>query len=53
MLLDDDNWEVVFDAKYNPDALNATVRDLQSAKLYSFRVFAYDFNGISEPSEIV
>ena len=52
MMLDDDNWVQVFDSVNNPDRLRATVFGLQSAKLYTFRVFAYDFNGPSQPSKI-
>lgn len=52
MILDDDNWVQVFDSVNNPDRLRATIFGLQTAKLYTFRVFAYDFNGPSQPSEI-
>ena len=53
MLNDDDTWATVFDARTNPNALQATVPGLTSGRTYKFRVFALDFNGISEPSEVI
>lgn len=53
MLQDDDTWAVVFDEPSNPEALSATVTELKTHKLYKFRVFAIDFNGLSEASEVV
>lgn len=50
MLLDDDTWSEVFRAETDPNALTATVYGLTTSKLYFFRVFALDFNGMSEPS---
>jgi hypothetical protein len=42
----------VFDGSNNPNALSAAITGLTTHKLYKFRVFAVDFNGYSEPSEI-
>lgn len=49
---DDDTWSQVFEAINNPNALRATVYGLKTAKLYSFRVYAVDFNGNSKPSNV-
>jgi len=49
---DDDTWIEVFRAIFNPNALQATVFGLTAGKLYSFRVYAVDFNGDSNPSDV-
>ena len=53
MLQNDDTWLKVFDGSSNPDALSAVVGSLQANTLYSFRVFAVDFNGLSMASSLV
>jgi hypothetical protein len=53
MLQDDDKWLEVFSQRTNPNALTTTVTSLIPAKLYKFRVFAVDFNDISEASDII
>ena len=50
LLNDDDIWDEVFSGQTNPNALSATVPGLQTGKQYTFRVFAYNFNGKSSPS---
>lgn len=52
-LMDDDKWQRVFEALTNPNALEATITKLKTAKTYWFRVFAVDFNGPSLPSETI
>ena len=53
MLQDDDTWTVVSNQRSNPNALSAKVSGLTSGKKYSFRVFAADFNGLSDSSPVV
>ena len=43
----------MFDASNNPNVLTTNVTGLVPHKLYKFRVFAVDFNGLSDPSPIV
>lgn len=52
MLLDDDTWADVFEAPNDPNALSTFIYGLITHKFYKFRVFALDFNGYSEPSDI-
>lgn len=42
----------MFDGTSDPNALQATVTGLTTHKYYKFRVFAVDFNGFSDSSEI-
>jgi hypothetical protein len=53
MLQDDDTWTIVSDTRNDPNVLFAAVHDLQTAKLYSFKVYAADFNDLSSASDIV
>ena len=50
LLQDDDTWLQVYDASTNPDAFETVVYGLKSGKFYTFRAFAYNFNGPSLPS---
>ena len=50
LLNDEDIWQEVFDARTNPNALTATITGLKTGKQYTFRAFAYNFNGKSLPS---
>jgi hypothetical protein len=52
MLLDDDTWLTVFQAPTDPNALSTMVYGLTTHKLYYFRAFAEDFNGLSQPSTL-
>lgn len=50
LLQDNDIWTEVFNAQFNPNALSTTVIGLKTAKQYTFRSFAFNFNGKSLPS---
>jgi len=49
---DDDTWHDIYEALNDPNALETTVYGLTTHKLYRFRVFALDFNGLSQPSTV-
>ena len=50
MQLDDDTWTDIFSALNDPNGVQSTVYGLTTHKLYKFRVFASDFNGLSTSS---
>jgi hypothetical protein len=45
-------WVTVYDAEYNQDALSYTMFGLITNQQYSFRVYAVNFNGWSNPSSV-
>jgi hypothetical protein len=43
-------YEFVYDGSTNPDQFHSTIVGLQTGKLYKFRVYSLNFNGLSQPS---
>lgn len=47
------SYETIYDASNNPDALSFTKFGLIPGEQYTFRVYAVNFNGLSDPSDTV
>jgi hypothetical protein len=52
-MLDGTSYSTVYDASNNPDALSYTKYGLTAGELYTFRVYAVNFNGLSDASSTV
>lgn len=46
-------YETIYDASNDPDSLTFTKYGLTAGELYSFRVYAVNFNGWSEASDVL